>query len=237
MSRNKSGFADLKRLRASAQADQESARAKAAAQAKLNRPQRAKPLSEDEVKLFARATQLVQPLKSYRTRVMHAPASQQIDAGQLEQKRNRATGVGSAGQINSNSKPFASGLTTQISDGYTPIEDTTEDIAWHAPGIGPDTLRKLRQAWWPVGSQIDLHGLTIDQARQAVIDFIDISRQHGTRCVRIIHGQGYGSPTGEGVLRSQVAQWLTQLHVIAAFATAPKAHGGRGALLALVRLS
>ena len=36
---------------------------------------------------------------------------------------------------------------------------------------------------------------------------------------------------------TQVAQWLTQIDAITAFATAPKAQGGRGALLALVRLS
>lgn len=229
MSKSKAGLADLKRLRASAQAAHEAAQktgqSHSIARSGQHTINKAKPVTAEEARLFARATQLVEPLKSKRARVMHMPADKPMDADTLAQKRHRATGT------------QAPESQTQVSDGYTPISDTKEDIAWHAPGIGPDTLRKLRQAWWPIGSQIDLHGQTRDEARQALINFIEISQQHGTRCVRIIHGQGFGSTTGEGLLRSLVAQWLTQMNAISAFSTAPKAHGGRGALLALIRTS
>lgn len=229
MSRNKAGLADLKRLRASAQAAHEAA-LKAGQSQSITRSgqhttKQAEPISAEEARLFARATQMVEPLKSTPARVMHSPADKQTDDERLKQKRHRATGTKAPESQN------------QVSDDYTPISDTKEDIAWHAAGIGSDTLRKLRQAWWPIGSQIDLHGQTRDEARQALINFIEISQQHGTRCVRIIHGQGFGSATGEGVLRSFVAQWLTQMDAISAFATAPNAHGGRGALLALIRAS
>ncbi|EJC60989.1 hypothetical protein QWA_17250 [Alcaligenes faecalis subsp. faecalis NCIB 8687] len=35
--------------------------------------------------------------------------------------------------------------------------------------------------------------------------------EHGLRCVRIVHGTGYGSRNGEPVLRHAVRRWLTQL--------------------------
>lgn len=241
MSSSKPGLADLKRLRASAEAAQKAELASARAQAQRTAAQKpSEPLTAEAVALFARATQLVQPLQTRTGRVLHKPNSKVSDADQLAQKRNRAIGVSTAPAFYHSApqpKAGATGASAQISDAYTPISDTNEDIAWHAAGIGPDTLRKLKQAWWPVGSQIDLHGLTRDEARQALMNFIETSQHHATRCVRIIHGQGYGSPSGQAVLRSQVAQWLTQIDAITAFATAPKAQGGRGALLALVRLS
>lgn len=241
MSSSKPGLADLKRLRASAEAAQKAEQARARAHKQLAATQKpSEPLTAEAVALFARATQLVQPLQSTTGRVLHQRNSKLSDAEQLAQKRNRAIGLQhppTTDHKTPHPQPESVSKSTQISDAYTPISDTNEDIAWHAPGIGPDTLRKLKQGWWPVGSQIDLHGLTREQARQTLLNFIEISQQHATRCVRIIHGQGYGSPSGQAVLRSQVAQWLTQIDAITAFATAPKAQGGRGALLALVRLS
>lgn len=224
MSKNKPGLSDLKRLRAIAQVAREAEQAKELARSKLATSKKTEPIGEDDLRLFARATQLVEPLKSARLRVAHPPLSSRPDIDRLTQKRARATGE----TIKVN--------TPQVSDGYTPIADTDQDITWSAQGVGPDTLRKLKRAWWPIGSQIDLHGLTRDQARQALLDFIEASRLHATRCALIIHGQGFGSQNSEGVLRSQVAQWLTQLDSIAAFATAPPTHGGRGALLVLIRL-
>ena len=104
-----------------------------------------------------------------------------------------------------------------------------------APGIGPAVLRQLRRAFWPVGARLDLHGLNSDQARARVLAFIENSQNHRTRCVCIIHGVGYGSANGQAVLPVRVRQWLKQLSAVSAFAQAPQAHGGAGALLALIR--
>lgn len=241
MSISKLGLADLKRLCESAEAAQKAEQARVRAEAKLAATQKSvERLNAEAVALFARATRLVQPLQSKTGRVLHRRDHTAFDAEPFAQKRSRA--MGEPRPPTTNHAPLhpsavMPSTNTQISDAYTPICDTNEDIAWHAPGIGPDTLRKLKQAWWPVGSQVDLHGLTREQARQTLLNFIETSQLHATRCVRIIHGQGYGSPSGQAVLRAQVVQWLTQIDNITAFASAPKTQGGRGALLALVRLS
>ena len=245
---SKAGLADLKKLHEKAQAARKEAQARALAacaseSSAISAAERhhAHTLPEDARKLFARATQTVQPIQA-KGRVLHrradmpgagtaitgTPAS---DAAQLlAQKRRRAMG-----QPDEPISALASKPHHGISDIFAPINDTDTDVAWASGGIGPDTLRKLKQAFWAVGAQLDLHGMTSDQARTLLLDFIDSSQQHGTRCIRIVHGQGYGSINGQAVLRSLVIRWLTQMPAIACFVTAPQSHGGRGALLALIR--
>ncbi len=241
---SKAGLADLKRLNEKAQAARKTAEARAqVARASENAFAQQHPqlLSEDARKLFARATQAVAPIQAKSRVLHHRPENQgstsafasirESDMAQLrEQKRMRATGQSDAAHTTHAGKPHPG-----ISDIYAPIKDTDTDVAWASSGIGPDTLRKLKQAFWPVGAMLDLHGMNSDQARPAMLNFIDSSQQHGTRCIRIIHGQGYGSANGQAVLKNLVIQWLTQIPAVACFATAPQAQGGRGALLALIR--
>lgn len=236
----KAGLADLKRLHDQAQTARKAAHAQEQARARANTTTQ---ISQDSVKLFARATQAVQPLQT-KGRVMHprtthgaalthASTLRQSEAQDLlDQKRRRATGESQATPL-----PVKGKQDTEISDIYAPIQDTETEIAWAAPGIGSDTQRRLRQAFWPVGAHLDLHGMNTDQARAALLSFIDNSQQFATRCIRIVHGQGYGSINGQGVLKNLVTQWLTQIPAVSAFTTAPQSHGGRGALLVLLRQS
>lgn len=225
MRNSKAGFADLKRLHQTALEEQRARQARDLE--KLHAQQRAglkgptSVTSAEEVKLFVRATQAVTPLKS-SARITHRPSDTQ-QAEWMAQRRQRALG-------------HETPKSPPLSDGFSPFADTEADLAWVAPGIGPEVLRQLRRAFWPVGAHLDLHGLNSDEARLALTNFIETSQIHGTRCIRIVHGKGYGSTDGQSVLKARVAQWLTQLKAISAFASAPPAHGGQGALLVLLRL-
>ena len=110
-------------------------------------------------------------------------------------------------------------------------------VAYARPGVGPDVVRKLRKRHWPVQDELDLHGLTRDAARDAVVDFLRRAARRGVRCVRIIHGKGYGSAGGEPVLRSMVHSWLVQMEKdeVVAFCVAGKKDGGHGALIVLLK--
>jgi DNA-nicking Smr family endonuclease len=220
MRSNKAGLADLKRLHAAAQAARQADEARAALHKKQQ--QADKIASAADSQLFARMTQRVKPLE-VDPRILHRNASGQAKGDQLEQRRARA-----AGQV---SEP-ALGL----SDGLSGLAEDQSDLQWAAPGIGPDVQRQLRRAYWPVSAHLDLHGLNSDQARTALASFVAQSQSHGARCIRIVHGKGYGSQNGQPVLKSRVAHWLTQLPAVSAFASAPTAHGGQGALLVLIRL-
>ncbi len=113
--------------------------------------------------------------------------------------------------------------------------DTDDSLSWRRPEIGPDVPRRLRRGEWTVKSQIDLHGLRVDEAREALVAFIAHASRNEWRCLRIIHGKGLGSPSREPVLKGKVLKWLTQKSEVLAFCQARPDDGGSGALLVLLR--
>ncbi len=102
-------------------------------------------------------------------------------------------------------------------------------------GLGTDILKKLRRGEWSVQGEIDLHGHTIDEAHEALADFLDDALQHGYRCVRVIHGKGLTSPNREPVLKGRVRAWLARWGEVLAYCEAPANSGGGGAVLILLR--
>lgn len=113
--------------------------------------------------------------------------------------------------------------------------DDDPTLSYAREGVGPDVVKKLRKRHWPVQDELDLHGMTRDVARGQLGDFLRRSTRRGVRCVRIIHGVGYGSPGGEPVLRSIVHSWLVQKDEVVAFCVANRNDGGNGALIVLLK--
>ena len=102
-------------------------------------------------------------------------------------------------------------------------------------GVRSDVLSKLRRGHWVVQAVVDLHGMTVDEAHDALADFLLDARSRGMRCVRIIHGKGLTSPNREPVLKGKVRRWLSQWGDVLAYCEAPRHAGGSGAVLALLR--
>lgn len=113
--------------------------------------------------------------------------------------------------------------------------DEDPSLSYAQPGVGPDVVRKLRKRHWPVQDELDLHGMNRDEARDALTAFLYHANRRGVRCVRIVHGIGYGSPKGQPVLRGIVHSWLVQKNEVVAFCVAGKKDGGHGALIVLLR--
>jgi len=99
-------------------------------------------------------------------------------------------------------------------------------------------LPNLREGLYSIQGQIDLHGMSREEARTAVEDFI--IRMSGQRscCVKIIHGRGINSPNDRAVLKESLSRWLAtrrmSRHVVA-YASAPFKDGGVGAIYVLLR--
>jgi DNA-nicking Smr family endonuclease len=113
--------------------------------------------------------------------------------------------------------------------------ETDDALSYARPGVGPDVLKKLRGGGWVTQDQLDLHGLRVDQAREAIAQFIRDAVKRGVRCVRVIHGKGLGSMDKKPVLKSKVRNWLVQKEEVIAFCTARAADGGSGALMVLLK--
>ncbi len=104
--------------------------------------------------------------------------------------------------------------------------------------VPPDTLRRLRRGLFPIDARLDLHGMTLPEARLQLGLFLRTMRARSERCVLVIHGKGEHSPQGLSVLRGETAAWLSQgpsSEHVAAFATAREVDGGEGAVYVLLR--
>lgn len=112
---------------------------------------------------------------------------------------------------------------------------TDDGLSFRRPGIGPDVVTRLRRGHWAIQSQIDLHGLRRDEAREALSAHIRESLRRGHRCVRVVHGKGLGSRDRQPVLKGKVRNWLVQRAEVIAFCQARPIDGGSGALVVLLR--
>lgn len=128
-------------------------------------------------------------------------------------------------------------LRESLSDLFEVDHYMEEDPAlnYAAPGVGPDVVRKMRKGHWPIQDDLDLHGLRRDEARDGLGAFLRNAALRNLRCVRVIHGKGFGSKSQEPVLKSMVHSWLVQKDEVIAFCAARPSDGGDGALIVLLR--
>ena len=117
------------------------------------------------------------------------------------------------------------------------VVDDGRRIEGRRRGVDGRLVRRMRLGDLPIDATLDLHGMRVDEARQAVESFVRDRRVKADRVVAIVHGRGRNSPAGLPVLRGEVAAWLSEgkasTHV-AAFVTAPEAQGGEGAMCVLL---
>lgn len=97
-------------------------------------------------------------------------------------------------------------------------------------------LRQVRRGAIRVDFQLDLHGLTRDEALQGLAAFITGAFNRGQKAVLVITGKGNRSP-GEPVLQGAVAGWLRDRGkgMVAEFAPAPRELGGSGAFVVFLK--
>ena len=113
--------------------------------------------------------------------------------------------------------------------------ESGEELVFLRTGLQSTVLRKLRRGHWVTQGELDLHGLTVAEAKLELIGFLQHCQKTSLRCVRIIHGKGLRSKNREPVLKNKVAHWLMQRDEILAFCQAKAADGGGGALLVLLK--
>ena len=108
-------------------------------------------------------------------------------------------------------------------------------LRFNRPSIGRRTMRRLARGNFAVQAEIDLHGMTVDEARPRLADFIERSAKSGLRCVRVVHGKGLGSGQRGPVLKPSVNRWLRRWDPVLAFVSTRQVDGGTGAVYVLLR--
>ena len=108
-------------------------------------------------------------------------------------------------------------------------------LRFHRQHVGRRTMRKLQRGGYSVQAEIDLHGMTLEEARPALSDFINYSASQGKYCVRVVHGKGLGSGHRGPVLKNAVNRWLRKWDCVLAFVSTRQVDGGTGAVYVLLQ--
>ena len=108
-------------------------------------------------------------------------------------------------------------------------------LSYAQEGLQNKTFKKLKRGQYRIDAELDLHGMTRIDAQEQLNIFIAEVRHHGCRCVRIIHGKGYGSSNNGPVIKPLVNTWLRRRKEILAFCSARPADGGTGAVYVLLK--
>ena len=173
-------------------------------------------MSEDDVNLFRRAVSDAKPLKG--------------------EKRARAG--------NRKPKPRArfahadehAALQESLGGDIDALENDNADyLRFRRASVGRRNMRKLSRGGYAVQEEIDLHGMTQDEAREHLREFINRCSAAGKTCVRVVHGKGLGSGHTGPVLKPAVNRWLRRWDPVLAFVSTPRVDGGTGAVYVLLR--
>ncbi len=104
-----------------------------------------------------------------------------------------------------------------------------EDELHPLPG---NRLRQIKRGIIQLNRQLDLHGLTREEAVESLMPFLRSAQSIGEKAVLVITGKGIHS-VAEPVLQQTVAAWLRDQgrELVAEFAPAPSEMGGNGAFV------
>lgn len=102
--------------------------------------------------------------------------------------------------------------------------------------IATNRMRQVKNGSIRIDLELDLHGLTRDEALTSIAQFMSSAYNRAQKAVLIITGKGNNSPA-EPVLHGAVASWLREAgkRMVAEFAPAPRNMGGSGAFVVFLK--
>lgn len=130
------------------------------------------------------------------------------------------------------------GLDESLGDALdVPMVGAHDALSHRRPSVPESVLRALRRGEYPVEGELDLHGMTLNQAKRALHGFLSSALARHLGCVRIIHGKGLRSGSDGPVLKTTVNALLRKTSSVVAYVSARPADGGTGAVYVLLAQS
>src|SRR5262245_55030258 len=131
-------------------------------------------------------------------------------------------------------------LLTDFVNGRVPIDVVVsgEYVEGAPDPRGKRWLEPLRTGHFAVQAHLDLHGLSLLDARDQFEKFIRNCLWQAYGCVRIVHGRGQHSTDGHPLLKEHVQKWLCSRRMsrhVVAYTSARLRDGGGGALYVLLK--
>ena len=176
------------------------------------------PIEEDDLALFQKSMQGVQRLESANIAKIEKNKVKKLDSQTLA-KRAAAMGPMETDQAElSDTQAMLNPVGSQATLSYR--------IATLQHKVFED-LKAGNLRWFEA---VDLHGCTVEEARQAVLQIIQIAKDENQNVLKIVHGKG-----PDAILKTYVNSWLRQHRDVLAFVSAPEKQGGTGAVLVLLK--
>jgi len=110
-----------------------------------------------------------------------------------------------------------------------------EELSYLRDGYSPRLLRQLKRGQFSVQDDLDLHQMNAAAAQTSITTFLAEAKQHGLRCVLIVHGKGLRSRAAGPVLKGLTDRLLRRRDDVIAFASARPMQGGTGAVVVLLK--
>ncbi|MFW1753749.1 Smr/MutS family protein [Acinetobacter wanghuae] len=173
---------------------------------------------EDEMALFHKQMQGVQKIEASNRAKIEKPKKKKIDAQTLAKRASAMGPMETEDTIMSDTHAMLNPVGSQVALSYR--------IATLQHKVFED-LKAGNLRWFEA---VDLHGCTIEEARAAVLQIIQIAKDENQNVIKIVHGKG-----PEAILKSYVNSWLRQHRDVLAFVSAPEKQGGTGAVLVLLK--
>lgn len=108
-------------------------------------------------------------------------------------------------------------------------------LEYRRDGCQHGVFKKLRMGRYPLDARLDLHRMTVEDARREVFQFIRDCYRHELRTLIILHGKGERNADKTAPIKSYVNKWLKEIDEVMAFHSAQKQHGGTGAVYVLLK--
>ena len=114
-----------------------------------------------------------------------------------------------------------------------PTVGSTDILSFRSDRCPQKLFNKLKRGKIPSEEHIDLHSMTVQEAKNYLDTFLDECMANESFCVGIVHGKGRKQADAP-ILKNEVNAWLRQDDRILAFHSAPTNQGGTGAVLVLL---
>lgn len=117
------------------------------------------------------------------------------------------------------------------------VTNLPEYMEGYAEGVSPLVMEKLRNGVFSVQQVVDLHGLSIESARETFEYFLNEAVKKSLKCIKVIHGRGLKSKRTP-IIKDYLKTWIVRaMHRkwVTAFSNAVMPDGGPGATYILLR--
>lgn len=178
-------------------------------------------MQDDDISLFRAETRGIKALTHDRADT----GKPRRDRARLDQLRAAAT------------QPTDSTRVDGLSDQFVIDVGAEEELYWVSNGVQDGQMRKLKAGQIAFEGSLDLHGMTVEKARNTLWEFLAEAVKLEIRAVRVTHGKAARKDGKRPLIKSHVNTWLRQHPSVLGFTSCLPRHGGSGALYVMLKRS